>query len=153
MTPPPEPPLPPTLVDLNIISDASVNPDANNKASPVLLRIYELKEKSNFANADFFALFDKEQATLAGDLVHKQEILLTPNENTILKIEPDRDTKLIGFFAAFRNLDNAQWRALAALNPHKTNVLQLKVSSNALSITEIQPATEKPETEKNDAPK
>jgi len=38
-----------------------------------------------FANADFFAIFEKDQATLAADLVHKQEILLKPGETKNLQ--------------------------------------------------------------------
>lgn len=145
--PAPPPPPPPTLVELNIVSDKTSNPDANNQASPVLLRIYELKDKSNFANADFFAVFNKEQATLAGDLLHKQEMFFKPDDKAELKIEPDPQTKLIGVFAAFRNLDNAQWRAMGVLNPHKTNVLQLNISGNALKLTEIQKEDKKDDKE------
>jgi type VI secretion system protein VasD len=139
---PPEPtPIPPTQINLQLISQANTNPDASNNPSPVLLRIYELKEQSNFMNADFFALFDKEQATLAADLVHKQEILLTPGQNSALQIDPDASTKLLGFFAAFRNLDNAQWRSVTPLNLHNINDITLTASGNTLVVSVKPPVT------------
>lgn len=130
----PAPP-PPTLVDIQINSAKLINPDADGKASPVVLRIYELREESGFVGADFFALFEKEQAVLAADLVRKQELVIRPGENKTLKIEPDTGTRLLGFFAAFRKLDNAGWRSLAVLTAHQNNAVVLKLDGNVLSAS------------------
>lgn len=127
-------PVPPTLVNLQINSASLINPDASGKASPVMLRIYELREQSNFAGADFFTLFEKEQATLAADLARKQELWIRPGERKTLQIEPAADARMLGFFAAFRKLDNAQWRGVAPLNLHQTNTVTLEVESNLLTV-------------------
>ncbi len=137
--PAPPPALPPTQVSVEISSDGTVNPDINGAASPVLLRIYELKEKSNFVNANFFALFDKEQATLAGDLVRKQEFQIVPNAKKTVAITVDPSTRLLGFFAAFRSLDNAQWRAVSNLQEHKNNILKLKLNGANLTVLDETP--------------
>lgn len=136
----PAPP-PPTLVDLQINSAKLINPDADGKASPVVLRVYELREQTGFVGADFFALFDKEQATLAADLVRKQELVVRPGENITVKIEPDSDTRMLGFFAAFRKLDNASWRSMAILTVHQNNLVELKLDGNKMtaSITATPP--------------
>lgn len=128
-------PLPPTLVDLQINGGSMINPDADGKPSPVVLRIYELREQSGFLGADFFALFEKEQATLAAELVRKQELWIKPGENKTLRLEPDADTRMLGFFAAFRNLDNAGWRSLATLTAHQNNAVVLKVDGNVLTAS------------------
>ncbi|CAD6872783.1 type VI secretion system lipoprotein TssJ [Methylomonas fluvii] len=130
----PAPP-PPTVVELTLNSTASINPDADGKASPVVLRIYELREQSGFNGADFFAIFDKEQATLAADLVRKQELVIKPGENKSLRIEPAADTRILGFFAAFRKLDNAGWRTLTELKAHQNNAVLLKLDANSLTVT------------------
>lgn len=140
----PAPP-PPTLIDLQINSGKLLNPDADGKASPVVLRIYELREQTGFVGADFFALFDKEQTTLAADLVRKQELVIRPGETKTLKIEPDSDTRMLGFFAAFRKLDNAGWRSLAVLSAHQNNVVVLKLDGTALTAsTSATPAEAEP---------
>lgn len=137
----PPAPLPPTMIQLDIDSQPVINPDVSGKASPVLLRIYELRESNNFMGADFFALFDKEQATLAADLVRKQELWLKPGEHKTLQLQPANDTRQLGFFAAFRKLDDAQWRALSSpLTANQPNTLTLKVKGNALTM-EPGPAT------------
>ncbi len=130
----PAPP-PPTLVELTINSANLINPDASGKASPVVLRIYELRQQSSFTGADFFAIFDKEQATLAADLVRKQELLIKPGENKTLRIDPAADTAALGFFAAFRKLDNAGWRTLTELKAHQLNAVTLKLDGNSLSVS------------------
>jgi type VI secretion system protein VasD len=144
----PAPP-PPTVVELTLNSATSINPDADGKASPVVLRIYELREQSGFNGADFFAIFDKEQATLGADLVRKQELVIKPGENKTLRIEPAADTRILGFFAAFRKLDNAGWRTLTEFNAHQNNAVLLKIDANNLSVsnTPTEPAPTAPKEE------
>ena len=77
-TPPPKPQ--PVNLKLNITASADVNPDAQNRPSPVVIRIYQLKDDAAFKGADFFALYDKEEATLAAALVSRVEFELAPGE-------------------------------------------------------------------------
>ena len=138
-TPEPEPPPPPTVINLQIESGAVINPDSSGHAAPVMLRIYELRETSGFDSADFFALFDREQATLAADLVRKQEMLIKPGESKTLTIKPDDDVRAVGFFAAFRQLDTAQWRAVAPVTAHETRSLAVKLDANRLTVQPVEP--------------
>lgn len=128
------PPPPPTIVNLQIETAADLNADSNGNGAPVMLRIYELKEQSAFNAADFFALFNDDKATLAADLVRKQEMLLQPGETKVLTVNPDADVQSLGFFAAFRQLDTAQWRAATRLKWHQTQAITLKLSNNQLSV-------------------
>lgn len=128
------PPPPPTIVNLQIDTSADLNADINGNGAPVMLRIYELREQSNFNAADFFAIFNNEKATLAGDLVRKQELLLQPGETKSLSMNPDNDVQAIGFFAGFRQLDTAQWRAVANVKEHQTQTVQVKLANNQLTV-------------------
>jgi type VI secretion system protein VasD len=138
-TPEPEPPPPPTVVNLQIESAGVINPDGSGNTAPVMLRIYELRESSGFDSADFFALFDREQATLAADLVRKQELLIKPGESKTLSIKPDDDVRAVGFFAAFRQLDTAQWRAVAPVTAHETRLFTVKLEANRLTVQPVEP--------------
>jgi type VI secretion system protein VasD len=104
------PPKPP-IVKLSITAAADVNPDAQNRASPVVVRVYQLKDDAAFKDADFFALYDKEQATLAAALGSRQEFELAPGEHRLIDFEVALDTRFIGVAAAYRDLRNAEWRA------------------------------------------
>lgn len=138
--PPPQvvvaPPPAPTVVSLQLEAGTDINADSSNQATPVMLKIYELVEPSNFVAADFFALFNNEQATLANTLVRKQELLLKPGESKTLQLQAQAQTTALGFFAAFRQLDTAQWRAIFPVVPQQTQSWLLKVQGNQLSIQE-----------------
>ena len=129
-----EPPLPPTLVDLQINPAADLNADINGNGAPVMLRIYELREQSNFKSSDFFALFNDDKATLGADLVRKQELLLQPGEAKKLNIQPDDDVRALGLFAGFRQLDTAQWRAIAQFKAHQTTSFVVTLKNNQMTL-------------------
>ena len=133
--PPAEPPPPePTIVNLQIESDAVLNADSQGKGAPVMLRIYELRETSSFMAADFFALFNNEQSTLSADLARKQELLLQPGSSKKITLKPEEAVTTVGFFAAFRQVDTAQWRAGTEVKPHQTQTLNVKLSNNQLTV-------------------
>jgi len=71
----------PPLLRGAITVDSNVNPDRAGRPSPIVVRIYELKATAAFSGADFFALFDNEQATLSGELVGREEFQLQPGES------------------------------------------------------------------------
>ena len=146
--PPVPPPAPPTIVNVNIESGADVNADIDGNGSPVMLRIFELREQSNFTSADFFDLFDKASVTLGSDSIRKQELLLKPGDNKQLTLKPDDDARSLGVFAAFRQLDTAQWRATADIVAHRTQNVTIKLNANRLSLeTKLEEPKPEPEAE------
>jgi len=144
-SPPPAPPVaapePPMIVNLKISSAANVNADASGAGAPVMLRIYQLREASAFNSADFFSLFDKDQATLSADMARKQELLIKPNDQQTVSLQLDPDIKTLGVFAAFRQLDTAQWRATLPVAAHQTSSVAIKLQGNEVRI---EPAKKEP---------
>jgi len=108
------PPKPqPVNVKLSIAVSADVNPDAQNRPSPIVIRIYQLKEDAAFKGADYFALYDKEAATLTATLVSREELELAPGERHAADFSISPDIRFIGVVAAYRDIRNAEWRAQA----------------------------------------
>lgn len=138
---PPAPPAvvpePPTIVNLKINSAADLNADANGAGAPVMLRIYQLRETSAFNSADFFSLFDKDQATLGAEMARKQELLIKPNNQQTLSLQLEPDITALGFFAAFRQLDSAQWRAILPVHAHQTRSVEIKLKGNEVRVEPI----------------
>lgn len=110
----PKPPEP-VILTITVAASATSNPDARQRPSPVTVRVYELKSTAAFVGADFFSLIEKDQATLSGDLVAKEELVLQPGESRQLQRKVDGSTKSIAVIAAFRDLERAQWRDTIAL--------------------------------------
>jgi type VI secretion system protein VasD len=122
--PPPAPPLAPASItiaappdtkvkaSLNIVASADVNPDGSGRASPVVVRVYQLKTDALFTSADYFALFGDDQKALGQELISRDEFTLEPSERQTLDIVIAGDTRFVGVFAAYRDSRNTQWRAV-----------------------------------------
>ncbi len=70
---PRRPSSPPRLRPTLVVAQ-DVNPDRAGRPSPIVVRIYQLKEEGAFNNADYFALMDKEQETLGASLVSREGV-------------------------------------------------------------------------------
>lgn len=133
----PKPP-PPTVVSGAIQASPQLNPSVNQRPSPLVLRIYELKSPAVFNSADFMSLYQGDQATLAADLVARDEFMLQPGENRPYKKTLGADTKFIGVVGAYRNLEKATWRAVVQLIPNKPQTLTIRAGDLAVSA-EVKP--------------
>ena len=96
-----------------------VNPDRAGVAKPVVVRVYQLKTAGTFEAADFFALQGDAAAVLGPDLLSSEEMMVRPGSNTAFESSFDPKARYVGVTAAFRDIDNAQWRALVALPEEK----------------------------------
>ena len=112
-----KPPPPPvvTPVRLALVGGSDLNPDARGRASPVMVRVYALKTTASFDSADFFALFEKDTATLGADLHQREETLLRPGERKLLTFTLPAEVTSLGILAAYRDLARATWRQIVPL--------------------------------------
>lgn len=109
-----------------------VNPDDAGHPSPIVVRLYELKEEGAFNNADYFALIDKEQETLGASLLAREEYELQPGESRQIELKIPPEARYLGAVAGFRDLRNAKWKALSPA-PEK-GLLDL-VRKNKLTVS------------------
>lgn len=125
----PSPPKP-QLLKLSFSISADVNPDDKNRPSPIVLRIYQLKDDAAFKDAEFFALSDKEQATLGPTLVSRLEVELNPGEQRTVDYQLSPDAHFVGVAAQYRDYRNAAWRAEIG-SPNKPLTIKKKKLSVA----------------------
>lgn len=111
-----EPP-PPVAVSVLVIATADSNPDAAGRASPLVVRIYELTDAETFKAADFFPLWSQEAPTLAAALVKRHEIVVAPGATSTRALTLDPKVQAIGVAAAFRDIRNANWRTVVPVAP------------------------------------
>ena len=98
------------------------------------MRIYELKAAAPFESADFVSLFDKDQATLGGDVIARDEFVLGPGESMAIKRDLSADSKFLAVMAAFRDLERAKWRAVVPLVAGEDNSLSVRLDALTVSI-------------------
>ncbi|MEX8519895.1 MAG: type VI secretion system lipoprotein TssJ [Leptothrix sp. (in: b-proteobacteria)] len=123
---------PPELTAM-LEASAKVNPDSRQRPSPLLLRLYELKAAAAFNNADFVSLYQRDQAELGGDLLAREEYLLSPGEKRPIKRQLTAQTRFLGVFAAYRDLERARWRLLVPVETK--GKLQITIRADELALT------------------
>jgi type VI secretion system protein VasD len=101
----------PQAVKLSLSVAADVNPDSQSRPSPIVVRVYQLKDDTAFKDADFFTLYDKEQGTLSAALLSREEFELVPGDHRVIDYQLPVEARFVGVAAAFRDIRNAEWRA------------------------------------------
>lgn len=102
-----------------LVASGQVNPDASGRASPIVVRLFQLRAEGAFAGAEFFDLYSKEKEILGESLVSREEYVLTPGETRELEIPLNAQTRYLGVLAAYRDIRAAQWRVVTRA-PEKT---------------------------------
>ncbi|MDP4537676.1 type VI secretion system lipoprotein TssJ [Alkalimonas collagenimarina] len=106
---------PSTTLHFRVAHD--LNPDQNERPSPVIVKVYELASKTVFENQDFFALYDDPSAVLRTDLLKKDEFVFEPGQSSESRMELHPATKAVGVIVAYRDIENARWRAVVDVKP------------------------------------
>ncbi|MEE9491893.1 MAG: type VI secretion system lipoprotein TssJ [Gammaproteobacteria bacterium] len=126
---------PPSVV-IQVTASSDLNPDIQERPSPIVLRIYTLKSDDIFKNAGFFALYEQDANILGGDLISREELEISPGEiRTLEKRELPMGPHFIGVLAAYRDLDNAVWRGTIATPADKTTNISITLEKLTLTVT------------------
>ncbi|MCG8316044.1 MAG: type VI secretion system lipoprotein TssJ [Pseudomonadales bacterium] len=123
-----------TKVDLRLIAKGDLNLDDDGRPSPIVVRIVELKSAQSFESAEFFTLYGAEKETLGTDLVASEEIELKPGDIKDLKIALQPESQLIGIYAAYRRLDQANWRMVLPFALHEKNQQTVLLGAKGLAV-------------------
>ncbi len=143
---------PSTQIRASVRSSTDLNPDLKGKPSSLYAILYELKAPNAFNSSSFFELYDGEVADFEKELVRKEEIEIDPGYAFNLERKLKPESRFIGILAAYRDIDNAQWRALAKVEPGKTIDLNIDFTRLAVTIEKSKPApAAAPAKEKDDA--
>jgi type VI secretion system protein VasD len=126
----------PTPLQISISADKAVNPGEAGEASPIVVRVYELKGIKAFSNASFFD-FDDEAKTLGPDLIASREYELVPGQSKDYKVTASSEAAYLGVVASFRDITTAKWRDSIELRKEKKNRFQIYVTSLAVRIEKI----------------
>lgn len=133
-------------LDVVIEADARVNADGQGRATPIQVRVFELKSRSVFEEADFFSLQGKPRQVLGDDLADSDDVVLRPSDVKRIKRRADNKTVAVGVIAGYRDLGRSVWRATYVLPPRQTQGwfsssnqtvrVRIKVGADTVSVTE-----------------
>jgi type VI secretion system protein VasD len=131
----PPPPPPPTVVALTLAADPNDNPTPTGQGTPLVIRVYQLSSDAAFGTAEFFQLFNQDQATLKTDLVKKDEYILAPSQTKAATLNPLDTVTEIGIFAAYQNYQTVTWRATVDVAAHKTTKINVQAGAKGIVVT------------------
>jgi len=132
----PEQPLPSmpaeTTIDVYLAAAQEANTAPSQTARPILIRLYSLKSAGRFSAADFYSLDERDAEILGDSLLSKEEVMLQPDSGQRLSLPVPPATTYLGVVAAFREIDQAQWRDLVPITPNHANQISVVIESNAV---------------------
>lgn len=133
-------------LDILIEADARVNADAQGRPAPIQVRVFELKSRSVFEEADFFSLQGKPRQVLGGDLAESDDLVLRPGDAKRIQRRADPETVAIGVVAGYRDLGRSVWRATFTMPPRQaqswyssssqTVRVRIKAGADTVAVTQ-----------------
>lgn len=101
----------------------------------MVVRYYLLQSTGAFDSADYFSLFERDEALLGASKVVREELTLKPGQRRTIELRPLGDAHALGVFVAFRDFNQARWRATAAIPQNMTSSYSIQVERNSVSVT------------------
>ena len=97
---------------LDIIARAELNIDDEGRSSPVVIRIYQLKEADVFNSVAYQELVDQDSDELKDSLIESKEIVLKPDTAISIDVSFDKKAKAVGIAALYKepDLKDNSWR-------------------------------------------
>lgn len=124
----------PTTVVVTFEAAAGLNPDQTAQPLPLEVKLFELSSLGALDGADFFSIYDDAQSVLGVDLHGSESLRIQPGEIRTLKRELKPDSKYIALVAAYRDIENAQWRASIEVESNTNTALLATLAPLAVSI-------------------
>ncbi len=134
----PKPPI--AMISLNVQPNinpfpASTTETKTPEARPVVIRFYELTSLAAFSSADFFSVFNDYKTTLGNELITSEEFRLVPGHKQKFNRALNIDTHYVGVVAAYKDLEQSQWRASTAIPPkEKAPEIYIFLEGNKIQI-------------------
>ncbi len=126
-----------TDLQIDFIVDADINPDELGKASPLFIRMYELKTEKMMEKSGFIDLYERDKEILGADMVAKHELKrFKPGENRTENFVLEKTANQVALFAEFLEFKDSKFKLIfpVVANNVFRNKVTIKVSGNELIL-------------------
>jgi type VI secretion system protein VasD len=126
-----------TDLRVEFIVDADINPDESGKASPLFIRMYELKSPKAMKQADFIDIYERDKELLGEDMVAVHNLKrFKPGESRTEHYVLDKKANYVAYFAEFLNYKDSEYKVIVSVVAN--NVFQsaatVHVSKNEIVV-------------------
>jgi type VI secretion system protein VasD len=135
----PPPPIP-VITKLEIVASADINPDSQGRASPLVMRFFQLRTDAEFTGAQYFQLYEHEKDVLGASLISRDEFPLAPAAHILQELPVSPDARFFGVSAGYRD-SAAVWRTLVpvpaknAKRPSNEQRVTIRLNKAAVALT------------------
>jgi type VI secretion system protein VasD len=127
----------PTPLEVTFVGGTELNPGLEGRASPVVVRVFDLTAAPAFEAADFQSLFEQPAGVLKDSLVSQEEFVLRPGDIQPRNRLVQPQVRLLGVAAAFRDLEQGVWRLAVPVTPGRRNFLLIDLNRNTIRVETI----------------
>lgn len=123
-------------------ADTTMNRDSSGKSLSVAVRIYQLKDATEFSKLTFDTVASgrPESELLGPDLLSQSEIIMVPNGTYANSDKLLDETKYLGIVGLFRQPDPHYWRFLIEADKIRSEGLSFRVQDCYLAVLSPKPA-------------
>lgn len=121
-------------ISMEVASLPNVNPDSSGRPSPIIVKMYELRNDMAFRQGDFQTLFMEPMKILGAELVAMDELLFVPGEARTVEYVPMPETRYVGILAGFRQMERARWRHVVPVNPESRSQIRLELNDTSMTV-------------------
>jgi type VI secretion system protein VasD len=131
-----------TDLKIEFIAEADINPDDAGVASPVFIRLYELKSEKMVKRASFIDLYEQGPKALGADLVAEMRQLkrFKPGETREENFVLSKETFYIALFAEFLDYKESEFKLVIPVVANNVfrNTAKVRISGNRLELADKQ---------------
>lgn len=130
-----------TSVALRLSATETLNPDSDDRPSPVVLHVFELADDRQFSREDFLSLYEGAAARLGKDLIGSVALKeITPGEERVETLPLSAEVKYIGVMAEFIQYRDAEALLVFPVLEHNQTVKSIRLDENRIAIVDEVPA-------------
>lgn len=124
-------------LDLSIRANSGLNPNSQNKPSPLVLRVYALKNSEKFQDLDLPDILNQDlKKTLSEDFLTLDEMIIHPGQNTPWEKDYSvhEGLSFIAIVAGFRDYKNSTWKEIINVKGSKNVKLEIDLGTNYVTV-------------------
>ncbi|MEE2732149.1 MAG: type VI secretion system lipoprotein TssJ [Pseudomonadota bacterium] len=124
-----------TTAQFKLVASQDVNPNNNGHAAPLVVQVITLRDARQFKQEDFLNLFEDPQGRLGNDLIEITRLKeLAPGETREETFNLSPEVKFIGILGEYIQYEDAQAKAVIAIEPHATNKARISLEKLKVNI-------------------
>lgn len=106
------------LLDLTFIAAPDINPSPRGRASPLSMRVFELRATDTFEDADYFVLQTNPEKALGDALLPgSDKFVIRPGAREIIRRKAHPDATALGIVAGYREMAGHVWQVVYPVPP------------------------------------